>query len=406
MMAGTGFAVGVLNLPQITQAGEAGALQPLIDYLASVDATAAQLGFSDPAGRAGFQRMAMTILAGAYIGVFGTRIESPDWVPYIPYFLPYIAPNPDTVYRFVPIDPRGIYRISGHNGTETIAAITLRDGGAHLGKPSGNRVDEIDLLALKTDAQRRYEFILSEHRPPGHKGEWRMLPPATNCLMTRHVIKQSTQTDGVCIIERLDRSARSVAPTPSEIAEKVAQVARNATTLCKFSIDYFNGLRRRGADKALVLDDQTAYGGLLDQAYYFYLYDLAPDEALIAESDAPESRYWSIQLFDPYSMTPDYVTRQTSLNDAQAQIDPDGRIRIVISHTDPLSPNWIDTAGWRRGGLLWRWNEAKRTPKPSIRKVKLAELDSALPANSRKVTAEQRLAALSERTKLYQSRRR
>ncbi|MET0658611.1 MAG: DUF1214 domain-containing protein [Steroidobacteraceae bacterium] len=407
LLSGTTMAAGALSLPRLAAAtSTTSALQPLIDYLASIDALAAQLGFSDPQGRAGFERLALLILSGANIGVFGTRIENPDWVPYIPYFLPYIAPNPDTVYRFAPIDPHGTYRLSGHNGTESVAAITLRDGGAHLGKPSGNRVAEIDLLTLKTDAKRNFDFILSNKRPPEHKGEWIALPEATNCLMTRHVLKSEQQTDGVCVIERLDRSSKSLAPTPEELADQVTQVARNATTLCKFSIDYFNGLRKRGADKALILDDQTAYGGLLAQSYYFHLYDLAPDEALIAESDAPAAKYWSIQLFDPYSITLDFVARQTSLNDAQAQVDPDGRIRIVISHTDPLAANWLDAAGWTRGGLLWRWNETKTAPQPSIRKVKLSELGSALPASSRKVTSEQRLAMLSARARFYQSRRR
>src|SRR5262245_38500601 len=93
MMSGTGLTAGLLNLPAAVGAtSDTPALQPLIDYLSAVDTTATQLGFTDPEGRAGFQRLALTILSGAHIGVFGTRVEAPDWVPYIPYYLPYIAP--------------------------------------------------------------------------------------------------------------------------------------------------------------------------------------------------------------------------------------------------------------------------------------------------------------------------
>ncbi|MGV7904475.1 hypothetical protein PJN93_32170, partial [Mycobacterium kansasii] len=57
----------------------------------------------------------------------------------------------------------------------------------------------------------------------------------------------------------------------------------------------------------------------------------------------------------------DYIHHQTSLNGAQAQVDPDGMIRIVVAQNDPGVTNWIETLGHRRGYLQFRW---QRTASP------------------------------------------
>jgi hypothetical protein len=375
--------------------------------LISSGAVAEEFGLSDPTLCAPYHAQVLMILAGAYAEVFGTDVESPDWVPYIPYYLARAAPNPDTVYAFAPIDPRGVYRISGVKGTETIAAITLRKGGAHLGLRSGARVGEIDFSAVDADAAGRFGFLLSARRPAGESMQWFELHPETTCLMLRRVTKSASQVDGVCGIERLDRPRARLALSEAQIAERMASVAAYTLSQNQFLLGYLKRLRELGAEKDFVLDDQSGYGGLIVQSHYFHMFSIEPDETLILESDLPRLvKYWSIQVINPLLSTIDYALHQSALNDHQARADADGRVRMVLSLQDPQVPNWLDTGGWQRGGVQWRWNEVDVAPHPTVIKVKLRDVRTHLPADTPHVTAESRRAALSARAAHYQLRRR
>jgi hypothetical protein len=381
--------------------------RPILQMLAESAAIAERHGFSDPALRAAYHAHVLTILAAAQVEVFGTDISSPDWVPYIPYYLARAAPNPDTVYAYAPVEREGVYRIAGRKGTETIAAITLRKGGAHLGVRSGARVGEIDFASVSADASGQFSFILSGKRPAGHSGQWYELHPETDCLMLRRVTKDTSQVDGVCGIERLDRPRASVALRDEEIAARILNVARYTASHNEFVLGYMSRLRKLGAEKSFVLDDQSSAGGLIQQSHYFHQFAIEPDEAVLLETNLPSVvRYWSIQAITPFASTIDYVLHQSALNDAQARVDTDGRMRVVLSLDDPGVPNWLDPAGWRQGGMQWRWNEVDVAPHPTVTRLKLRDLRRALPADTPQVSLQARREALTLRASYYQSRRR
>lgn len=379
---------------------------PLIDMFASAEQIADRYGLTDPQLRDAFRRQVVMSLAGAYLEGCATTVENPDWVPYIPYYLPRSGPNPDSTYKFAPVEPHGVYRLEGAVGTEIIATVTLRQGGAHLGRRCTGRVDEIDLLSLPRDAAGRFSFILSAERPEGYDGAWFHLAPQTECLMLRHVTKTADQTEGHCGLERLDRAAGAIAPAPGEVGERMQRMAEYVLAQVEFLPGYLEKIRAMGADKDFVVDEQSEYGGLVSQLYHFYLFDLEPGEALVLEADVPEAcEYWSVQLMDPFSRTIDYALHQASLNDAQAVVDADGRTRCVIALEDPGVPNWLDPASWGKGAVIWRWASRSHDPTPSVRRVKLAELATAVPGG-RSFTPEQRRETMRARAAFYQSRRR
>ncbi len=89
-------------------------------------------------------------------------------------------------------------------------------------------------------------------------------------------------------------------------------------------------------------------------------YRLAPDEALLVTVERSDARYQGIQLGDPWFVTPNWIDHQASLTRAQAAVDADGRMRLVISLRDPGVANWLDPGGLRGGltsscaGRAWR----------------------------------------------------
>jgi hypothetical protein len=143
------------------------------------------------------------------------------------------------------------------------------------------------------------------------------------------------------------------------------------------------------------------------QHYYQGLFRLEPGQALILETDLPETvRYWNVQLSDPLWNSIDWLNHQSSLNGRQVQIDSDGKFRAVIALDDPHVPNWLDPGGWHEGSMMLRWTEASSGPAPTLISVSVGELRDHLPADTPFVTPVERDIAVRARRRGVQLRRR
>src|SRR6516164_9741403 len=104
-------------------------------------------------------------------------------------------------------------------------------------------------------------------------------------------------------------------------------------------------------------------GGLASQFSSAGHYELGDDQAMIVTVPAAGRRvapYQGIQLGSMWYVSLDYINHQTSLTADQARIDPDGRMRFVISERDPGLANWLELTGRRRGYAQIRWQRLTR----------------------------------------------
>ena len=69
----------------------------------------------------------------------------------------------------------------------------------------------------------------------------------------------------------------------------------------------------------------------------------------------PKARFANVVLWNRFMQTYDYAHRRVSLNRKQTKLERDGSFRIVIAHTDPGVPNWIDAEGRIAGLIFWRF---------------------------------------------------
>jgi hypothetical protein len=374
--------------------------------LKSADLLAAQIGYPGASLLHEYHRHVLMLWAQAYVQVFATRIEAPDFVPHTGSLFPWGVPNHDTVYGFAPLDSGGVYRVGGVQGTETIASLMFRRGGANTGEMHGATLGEIDMTKIDTDQGGRFSLLLSRERPAGYSGQWYTIPPGTTGLVTRHVTVEVRQKDGVWTLERLDRGAADACFTPQEVMRSTATMSQFVLREIEFLMKIVKGLHERGAVNTFVPEKWAGAGGIAAQMYYQTLFSIEEDEALILEATLPESvTYWSAQLVDPLYRGIDFIFHQSALNGRQVHVDSDGRVRLVLALTDPGVPNWLDPAGWREGGIMWRWM-ASSSPLPATKRVKLAELRRNLPGDTSRIDAAQRSALLSARAVQYQSRRR
>ena len=78
------------------------------------------------------------------------------------------------------------------------------------------------------------------------------------------------------------------------------------------------------------------------------------------EHDEPDAHYWNwsihqLHWFDSGA----WDQRLMSCNGHQAHVDADGKVRVVVAHTDPGVPNWLDTEGRPVGMAVYRYVGAR-----------------------------------------------
>jgi hypothetical protein len=354
-------------------------------------------------------KLALSMLACGYLCHVYTDTRRPVFMPLWNYACNQGGPDPDFVYSSVEIDPEGVYRISGYRGTSRFVEITERGSRiftpqqVNTGRPV-NATHDLDDLTIGDDGY--FSVVLSVTRPPDHDGDWWELDPrAQGLLMRRCACDWTREVDARVAIERLDDGGADM--TPEESAARFADMSAWIEGMIEFDMNLVRYYREHhGLNTVLRSKKIDELGGLPKQAYYDGIYEIDDDEALIVELELPErARYWQALVADDRFCTVDWVNRQSSLNDAQARIDSDGKFRAVISRRDPGVPNWLDKADYPWGVVQMRINKASSYPDPVTVKVPLADVRKHLPSDTPVVTPEERAEQLRRRREGAQLRR-
>ncbi|MBV9510143.1 MAG: DUF1214 domain-containing protein, partial [Caulobacteraceae bacterium] len=251
-----------------------------------------------------------------------------------------------------------------------------------------------------------FSVILSAERPAGYEGDWRHLDPRARTLGVREASYDwLNEIDGRYAIERLDTPTTLARPTADEIAYALDRLSGFPDRYAKLFVHFVKTLSAHPVN-TVTANTWSDIGGLPQQTYYEGLFEFEPGEALLLETPVPAKvRYWSVLLADQLFNTIDWEKCQSSLNGHQARLDPDGAFRAVISAEDPGVANWLDTAGRYKGVVQGRWYMADSAPLPTLKRVKLAELDRHLPAGSPRISPEARKESLLARFRGAQFRR-
>lgn len=350
----------------------------------------------------------MMNLTQGYFQYFEATPEHPDFGPHYNSVM-RLQPNPDDTYFRTPVDEHGTYRLTGERGSVRLLTLTLGEETIGMTEKPGGQTAEYDLdQTIRYEADGRFEVLLCNERPKGFDGNWLHLPPnSRSALIRQRSYDWGNEKDARIAIERLDVSALKPRPNLAEMEDKLTKLAEYAERHSRQWLQYQNQIRTKGLINKVEHHGFTELGGVRVQVYWWGMFEIAPDEALILETDIPDNApYWNIQLNDQIWNTLEYVWRQSSLNGHQAKLDADGKFRAVIAPQDPGVPNWLDTVGRTQGTLVGRWYRCATNPVPALTRVKLADVRNHLPSDTPKVSAEERDASIRARARGAQLRRR
>jgi hypothetical protein len=350
-------------------------------------------------------RLMLETLGARILDAVGADGDHPLFLPALNVVLNVHQPNADTAYKTAQITPGGSYRLRGRVGSMRIAKI-----GA-LGSPAANgtvqAITYYDLNTLTTDQDGAFDVLFSPIKPHDYEGDWWQLDPGAPMLLLRQVAYDwRSETDAVLSIERTDVAPTRHRPALVELERRLRELPSATAQAAMLLVDHGEQLRREGFVNTFKVWDVVAeYGGLFGQFYYECFFDLQDDEALIIESDYPETlTYASLILTNQIFETIDWYNNHSSLNGAQWKLNSDGKLRVVVSAIDPGVHNWLDTAGYPTGVVQGRWLESSSTPMPTARKVKLKDVSDHLPGDTPTVTLEERDRIIRERRAHLQQR--
>jgi hypothetical protein len=287
------------------------------------------------------------------------------------------ADNPDNHYESAAISGAHEYRLSGTRGSVHYLGFGTYAGGYGSGGRRG-QTGYLDASQLALAPDGAFEITLSARPQPGH---WLPMELDTSLLIVRQTfLDRRRERAAELRIERLGGERTPAPVTPAFVDRGLQAAAAYVAGTAALFADWAEGFAKR-PNQLPRFDPAVAAAAHGDPniAYYHGYWALALDEALVIELAPPACEYWNFQLNNHWMESLDYRYHTIALNHAQVRADPDACVRLVVAHADPGVPNWLDTAGHRRGTMCLRWVGAASHPDPVTRVVKRRDLAPAGP---------------------------
>ena len=282
--------------------------------------------------------------------------------------------NPDNVYLNANIDGRFDYEIYGEVGDVPYLSFGSKENRYAI---DGRMIStgEVELKDLQVDAQGQLRLVVSRESQPGN---WLPAAETSNMVIVRQTFDdRSSQRPARLRIRRLQPDPEAdilgVEALDAQLQRTLGFVGGTANTFLgwvdRFRQEHFNQFQ---------LGDQSffqAAGGDPNICYIYAFWQAEEDELLRVTTQVPECDYWNFQLTNVWMESLDYRHHPVHLNNTSCDLEPDGSVRIHISHRPrPELTNNLVTTGHRDGLLMLRWIGANAHPVPTLEVLKDADL--------------------------------
>lgn len=328
--------------------------------------------------------------------------------------------NPDCTYQSAWIDGKSAYKITGNKGSARVVNFTVmgprlapHDGWRPLSEPFGD-IPHGNIYAhnLKCDWEGNFELFIGG---PQREGNWLATKDVTRKVFIRQLFDNFNEQPALLKIERIGMTEPPPPTMPADVIKAMEWSGNFITTTMQdnpewaflYSAAAVANINEfpSTADNAPVRDsaNNTTVDKFRGRTINNMTWKLAPDEAMIIEFDNPGT-FWQLGNMGMFENAMDFQYRTISWTPSRTKVNKDGKIRFVMSHDDPGYNNWIDTTGFTEGNLTSRNFLSDKFIDNRCKVVKRAQVDHFMPADSVKVTKEERTKQMLERFHAIQRR--
>lgn len=274
------------------------------------------------------------------------------------------ADNPDNHYLNAQISGAYEYRITGVRNTIDYLGFFTQNG--TYGEPGGMApCGVLEGSDIVLDPDGTFEIIMSKER----KGRnWLKIEDTSSLLMVRQTyLDRKNETPAELKIENLDGRKHPDPVTADKIDKGLSTAALFVAGAPVLFAKWANGFKKH-ANQLPIFDPavSNAAGGDASIVYHHSYWSLKDGEALVVSFVAPDCDTWNFQLNNYWMESLDYRYFPISVNKHTAVKGSDGKITIVVAHSDPGLPNWIDTCAHTEGTMCLRWYRLRNGARPVV----------------------------------------
>jgi len=360
------------------------ALKELITLLGEIDDrwSGPEWNLHSAADVAGSHRALMHVLEAALVGYFEQDPSRPDFRRIVTPSRKLTGDNPDAIYFDAPVSPDHAYVVRGNMQGAAYFSLTIEEG-VEDGQLATNTAGVINDEKLEIDSNGNFTLYLGG--APRDKG-WLALSPGAARVTTRHYFEHQSPAAKEPDLEprlHIECLTATEVPAPSDDAGVAAGIRRVCNAVRSRTLGMppmaggvvpdFVSLTPNEFPPPVPPGD---FGlAAFDAHYSMAPFFIGPDEVLVITGRWPDCRFANVCLWNRFQQTLDYRSRSVSLNRAQTELAADGSFTMVLAHSDPGLPNWLDTEGNPFGLVFWRFFLVEgEVETPRARVVKLAEL--------------------------------
>lgn len=312
--------------------------------------------------------------------------------------------NPDNCYRLAGIAHGTSYRVTGRVVDHKPGNISFTLTGNY---GTSVTIQTIEDHELDVDSGGNFVITIDDTSAAGRRNHLMTAPHVKFLFVRDSMMDWETETPVELQIERIG-SAKAGPISHDEMAARAAFRAVEDVPLYFWFQNVWSGLAPNSMRPPFLPATKGVTGGLVTQGIAHGSLSLGEDDAAIIEYHPMNAGYAGLQLTEWLYRSLDYQQVQSSLTAAQSVVNADGRIRCVVSKRDPGVANWLDPSGHTNSFIILRWQSMPSDTAGSLhaemRIVKLDDLQRALPADTRRVTADERKAQLGARLNAYARR--
>ncbi|MEO1059657.1 MAG: DUF1214 domain-containing protein [Actinomycetota bacterium] len=261
------------------------------------------------------------------------------------------ADCPDTIYRQFSVAPGATYRVRGTRGASPYISFT-----AYRAAVTERVVADLHDGEIEIADDGSFELTVGGPEQPTN---WLDLGDDGAFVVIREYCHD--RVNGEKASFAVDQLSPALTHRPEPDAAAMQRFLDVIALGLRFGNDASANLSSALRSRPNVMNEAAAelvseMAGTPHNHYQLCYVQLSANEALALELSPPPCRYWSVHLNNWWLESPEYRDGQSvCINDAQAEREADGSVRILVGPDDPGGGNWLDTKGRTETILLARY---------------------------------------------------